>query len=277
MRIRSEGGKVIYNKKMMNKTEIFNAYIVFTNEEDAKKSIELNGHEILGHHLRVNMANRKHDAFSNKGTIFVGNLPFEATEAEIHDFFSPVGKIEYVRKIPKRGIGYVRFDKGVDIVKALKMNDQVLGGRNIRVSRCETKEKQEKKKIFKKDEKTGKFNKQRVKKSHKIKDNVLLSGRSNNNPIIKKIKEKQTAKFNKFSSENQVSKSEIFRRGGQMDQNLKNLNREKTKKKQVFSGTKVDDINMKSKKIKKNKVSKMVKQQKVIVKKLKSAAARTKN
>lgn len=276
MRIRSEGGKVIYNKKMMNKTENFNAYIVYEKEEDAQKSIELNGHEILGHHLRVNMANSKNDAFSNKGTIFVGNVPFEATEAEIHDFFSPVGKIEYVRKIPKRGIAYVRFDKGVDIVKALKMNDQVLGGRNIRVSRCESKQKQEKKKMFKKDEKTGKFNKQRVKKAHKIKDNVLMSGRANNNPIIKKIKDKQTAKFNKFSRDNAVSKSDVFRKGGQMDQNLKNLSREKTKKKQTFSGTKVDDINMKSK-VKKNKATKMEKQQKVIVKKLKSAAARTKS
>lgn len=275
MRIRSEGGKVIYNKKMMNKTENFNAYIVFEKEEDAKNSIELNGHGILGHHLRVNMANSKNDAFSNKGTVFVGNLPFEATEAEIHDFFSPVGKIEYVRKIPKRGIGYVRFDKGVDIVKALKMTDQVLGGRNIRVTRCETKQKQEKNKMFKKDEKTGKFNKQRVKKAHKIKDNVLLSGRANNNPIIKKIKEKQTAKFNKFSRDS-VSKSDVFRKGGQMDQNLRNMSREKTKKKQTFSGTKVDDINQKSK-VKKGKVSKMVKQQKVIVKKLKSAAARTKS
>lgn len=222
------------------------------------------------------MANKKKEAFSNKGTVFVGNLPFESLENDIYNFFTSVGKIEYVRKIPKKGIAYVRFDKGVNIAKALKLTGETFGGRQIRVSRCESQPKQEKKKLFKKDEKTGKVKKQKVKKEHKIKENVLMSGRANNNPIVKKIRENQKGKFNKFSGDNQVSKKEMFRKGGKMDQNAKTMSREKTKKKQTFAGAKVGDIDGKSKKIKKNKVSKSIKEQKVIVKKLKSAASREK-
>jgi RNA recognition motif-containing protein len=264
------------NKKEKKKAEIFLAYIVFENLEDATKSLELNGHEILGHHLRVNMA-KKREAFSNKGTVFVGNLPFEALENDVYDFFKAAGDIQYVRKIPNKGIAYVRYVKSVNIPQVIsRMNGQVFGGRPIRVSKCETKPKQEKKKLFKKNEKSGKIEKAKVKKTHKIKDSVLMSGRANNNPIVKKIRENQKGKFNKFSGDNQVSKKEMFRKGGKMDQKAKNVNREKTKKKTIFAGSKVDDLNMKSKKIKKNKVSKSIKEQKVIVKKLKSAATREK-
>lgn len=57
-----------------------------------------------------------------------------------------------------------------------------------------------------------------------------------------------------------------------MDQNQRDETREKSKKKQKFFGAKVDGID--KIKSKKNKVSKSIKEQKVIAKKLKSAAAR---
>jgi nucleolar protein 12 len=272
VRFRSESGKVLFSKKMKRDVKNFIAYVVFEKEEEAKSSIALNGYKLLSNVLRVNMANNKKEAFSSKGTIFVGNLPFDAPESEIYDYFSQVGEIEYVRKIANKGIAYVCFQKGVNLSHALKLNEKAFKGRNLRISRCESKEKQEKKKMFKKDDKTGKIVKQKVRKPHKMNEDAFVRGRSNNNPIIKKIKDTQKAKFNKFTDANQLSKKELFRRGGKMDQNQRDERREKTSKKQKFFGAKVDGID--KAKSKKAKVSKSIKEQKVIAKKLKSAAAR---
>lgn len=272
IRLRTENGNVIFSKKVKKSCKSFNAYIVFENEDDAKKSVALNGYKLVENHLRVNMANNK-QSFSNKGTIFVGNLPFDALEADIHEYFSQVGDIEYVRKLPKKGIAFVCFKKGVSLANALKLNDNEFQGRKLRVSRSESKDKQERKKLFKKDPKTGKIVKQRVKKPHKLNEK-LLKGRPNiNNPMVKKIKDTQKAKFNKFT-ESDVTKKDLFRRGGKMDKDTRDVNREKSAKKQKFFGSKVDDL--KDKKIKKGKISKNAKQQKVIAKKLKSAAMRAK-
>lgn len=273
IRLRTENGSVIFSKKVKKYCKSFNAYIVFENEDDAKKSVELNGHKLIENHLRVNMANNK-QSFTNKGTIFVGNLPFDSTEADIHEYFSQIGEIEYVRKLPKKGIAFICYKKGVSLVNALKLNDTEFQGRKLRVSRSETKEKQERKKLFKKDPKTGKIIRQKVKKSHKLNDK-LVKGRPNiNNPIVKKIKDSQKAKFNKFT-DSDVTKKELFRRGGKMDKDDREFKREKTDKKQKFFGSKVDDTN--SNKVKKGKITKSAKQQKVFAKKLKSAALRTKS
>jgi nucleolar protein 12 len=272
VRFRSDLGKVLLSKKEKKDCKNFIAYVVFEKEEDANSSIKLNGFKLLDNHLRVNMANNKKETFSNKGTIFVGNLPFDALESEVHEYFSQVGNIEYARKIANKGIAYVCFSKGVNLSIALKLNDKPFKGRRLRISRCESRDKQDKKKLFKKDEKTGRVVKQRVKKAHKLNEEVFMRGKSNNNPIIKKIKESQKAKYNKFTERNQLTKKELFRRGGKMDQNHREENREKGVKKKKFFGAKVDGID--KTKSKKSKVSKSLKEQKVIAKKLKSAAAR---
>lgn len=272
VRFRSESGKVLFSKKVKKDCRNFLAYVVFEKEEDAKKSLVLNEFKLLDNHLRVNMANNKKEAFSSKGTIFVGNLPFDSLESEIHDYFSQVGQIEYVRKIANKGIAYICFHKGVNLSIALKLNDKPFKGRNLRISRCESRDKQDKKKLFKKDSNTGRIVKQKVRKPHKINEDVFVHGRANNNPIIKKIKETQKAKFNKFTDAHQTSKKDLFRRGGKMDQKQRDDSRVKSNKKQKFFGSKVDGIDkMKSKK---SKVSKSIQEQKVIAKKLKSAAAR---
>ncbi|KAG5674951.1 hypothetical protein PVAND_004895 [Polypedilum vanderplanki] len=273
MRFRSETGNVLFAKKNKKNCNNLIAYVVFESESDAKKACQLNGYKLLENHLRVNMANDKKQAFNNKGTIFVGNLSFDTTEEELYDYFSQVGDIEYVRIIPKKGISYVCFKKGVNIIKAIKLDGQEFKGRKLRISRCESKEKQERKKLFKRDEKTGRIVKQKVKKSHKLNDS-FVKGRPNiNNPIIKKIKESQKAKFNKFTDSDQISKKEIFRRGGKIDKDSREIKRDKFKQKQKFFGSKVDDASG-GKKHKKAKVSKTAKQQKVFAKKLKSAAIR---
>lgn len=163
VRMRSETGNVLFSKKNKKSCSSFNAYIVFENIEDAKKSIQLNGCKLKESHLRVNMANDKTRAFQSKGTIFVGNIPFDATEKDVHEIFESCGTINYVRIIPRKGICYVSFNKGgTSIVNALKLNESEFMGRNIRVTRCETKQKQEKKKLYVRDPKTGRKIKLRV-------------------------------------------------------------------------------------------------------------------
>lgn len=98
--------------------------------------------------------------------------------------------------------------------------------------------------------------------------------RTINNPIIKKIKDSQKAKFNKFTeAAAQLGKKDLFRRGGKIDKDNRDLNRTKLKQKKTFFGSKVEDGSG-GKKIKKGKVNKVAKDQKIIAKKLKSAALR---
>lgn len=168
IRMRTETGNILFSKGIKKSCTSFNAYVVFETIEDAKKSLQLNGYKFMENHIRVNLAYDKNSAFKNKGTVFVGNLPFEAKEKEVHDFFGTVGEIEYVRIIPRKGIAYICYKKGVSIVNALKLNDTEFQGRKIRVTRCETKQKQEKKKRYTRDPKTGRRIKLKVRLNLKI-------------------------------------------------------------------------------------------------------------
>lgn len=98
-----------------------------------------------------------------------------------------------------------------------------------------------------------------------------------NNPIVKKIKDSQKAKFNRFTNNEQVSKKDLFRRGGKFDKDNREVNRNKMKQKKAFFGSKVDGdvVSGKKKGVKKGKINKTTKDQKVIAKKLKSAAMRS--
>lgn len=274
LRMRSETGNILFSHKNKKSCTSFNAYVVFETIEDAKKSLQLHGYKLMENHLRVNMANDKQKAFQTKGTVFAGNLPFDATEKEVHAFFGKIGEIDYVRIIPRKGIAYIAYRRGVSIINALKLNESEFQGRNIRVTRYESKPKQEKKKRFTRDPKTGRRIKLRVKKTHKLDENFVKGRGANktiNNPIIKKIRDSQKAKFNKFTDNaNQVSKKDLFRRGGKIEADNRDVNRMKFKQKTKFFGSKVGD----EKKVKKNKISKVAKDQKIIAKKLKSTAMR---
>jgi nucleolin len=74
----------------------------------------------------------------DSGTLYVGNLPFSATKAEIEDLFRPYGTVINVRLVtgPSRrpkGYGFVEMD--VDGAKeALKLNGVDMGGRKLRIN-----------------------------------------------------------------------------------------------------------------------------------------------
>ena len=53
-------------------------------DDEAKQCLELNGTEVEGRHLRVDMAT---PTLNNKRTVFVGNLPFTTDEENLREAF----------------------------------------------------------------------------------------------------------------------------------------------------------------------------------------------
>lgn len=76
-------------------------------------------------------------------SIYVGNLPFTASEDEVRDLFAPFGEVESVRLMTDRetgrprGFGFVKMsaDDADAAIKAL--DGQSFGGRNLRINEAE--------------------------------------------------------------------------------------------------------------------------------------------
>jgi cold-inducible RNA-binding protein len=73
--------------------------------------------------------------------IYVGNLPFQATESDITQAFSGFGPVESVSIITDRdtgrskGFGFVQMTDGADADKAISaLNGTEMGGRNLTVN-----------------------------------------------------------------------------------------------------------------------------------------------
>ncbi len=75
---------------------------------------------------------------SNK--LFVGNLAFSATEADLEEAFAQYGELEEVKVIMdretgrSRGFAFVTFTKKEDAEAALAVDGNDVNGRNVRVS-----------------------------------------------------------------------------------------------------------------------------------------------
>ncbi|KAJ3315952.1 Nucleolar protein 12 [Boothiomyces sp. JEL0838] len=130
-------------KKLHEKRESLNAYIVFKESEAAKKALSLNGAVFMDHHIRVDIAEKKQEKQrDSKRCVFIGNLPFDIADEQVWGFFEGVGEIENVRLIRDRktnvgkGFGYVQFKERASVVLALKLNDNELEGRKLRVTRA---------------------------------------------------------------------------------------------------------------------------------------------
>lgn len=72
--------------------------------------------------------------------LYVGNLPWNTTEDELKEYFSPHGLVQKVRIITdretgrSRGFGFVEFADAASAEKALVEDGQDFGGRALRVS-----------------------------------------------------------------------------------------------------------------------------------------------
>ena len=77
--------------------------------------------------------------------IYVGNLPFSATEDEVRQMFSQYGRVTSVSLITDRetgaprGFGFVEMETGAaEAIQAL--DNQSMGGRNLRVNEAKPRE-----------------------------------------------------------------------------------------------------------------------------------------
>ena len=76
-------------------------------------------------------------------SIFVGNLPFSATEEEISDLFAQFGVVHSARLINDResgrprGFGFVKMDDAEALAAIQALNGSSFGGRNLRINEAE--------------------------------------------------------------------------------------------------------------------------------------------
>mmetsp|Transcript_5012 Transcript_5012/g.12291 ORF Transcript_5012/g.12291 Transcript_5012/m.12291 type:complete len:688 (-) Transcript_5012:35-2098(-) len=139
------------------------AFCVFDSAMAAQKAINKTGEEVLGRKIKVNMAEQADKGKGNKGggkgaieerrpnsgtdkEVFVGNLSFDVTRAEIRQFFEPAGHVVEIRlpgsvgkseeTAAAKGIAFVVFQEPLQADAAVALTGSELKGRalNIRLS-----------------------------------------------------------------------------------------------------------------------------------------------
>lgn len=132
------------NENALNK----NAYIVFEHEECLDKALSKNGSMVNDRCIRVDkvVKSRQQVKDDSKNSIFIGNIPFAATEEEVRAALVQCGEIEYVRLLRDaktnigKGFGYVKFVDSSGVMFAMKIKDNVeVNGRKLRIQRCKSK------------------------------------------------------------------------------------------------------------------------------------------
>ncbi|MDR1545238.1 MAG: RNA-binding protein [Deltaproteobacteria bacterium] len=79
-------------------------------------------------------------------TIYVGNLPFSSTQAEISELFGRFGTVHSVNLISDRetgrprGFGFVEMDPDQALAAIEALNGTELGGRSLRVNEARGRE-----------------------------------------------------------------------------------------------------------------------------------------
>jgi nucleolin len=120
--------------------------------EDADRAIaQFNQTDLNGRLLSVTEARARSQSSPNGGTsasrLFVGNLPYDATAAELKDLFSSVGLVSYVslpveRESGKpRGFAFVEFPDPVHAQEAVRrFHNQLFKGRPLAVNEARARE-----------------------------------------------------------------------------------------------------------------------------------------
>ena len=131
--------------------QTMNAYVVYEEEEAVTKALQANGTQFMDLTLRCDYAdpNKRQPSPSSsppalshpRQTLFVGNLPFSASEEALLSLFTDAGAIRYVRLVRDsqmnvgKGFGFVVFEEESAVKKALAMSGVALEGRVLRLSR----------------------------------------------------------------------------------------------------------------------------------------------
>lgn len=143
----------VKHKQFSDKRKTCNAYIIYTEIESAEKALQLNGHEFMGHMLRVDKALLR----KNDSGVFVGNLTPTVEEMDLHQHFKDCGEIDYIRVVRDRqmnlgkGIAYVVFKESSSIRLALRLNNSTLHDRKLRIKKIEKQPKLKSREVTGKD------------------------------------------------------------------------------------------------------------------------------
>ena len=185
-----------------------NAYIVFDHEECLEKALSKNGVLVNDHHIRVDkiVKSKQQIKDDSKNSIFIGNIPFAATEENIRSALEQCGDIEYVRLLRDaktnigKGFGYVKFVDSSGVMFAMKIKDTVeVNGRKLRIQRCKSKvtlENTKKAKELRAKQKDEAKNNFRGRKS-KSSDKDIFSGKVTKSKNKKFDSDKRPSKRNK--------------------------------------------------------------------------------
>ena len=130
--------RVAKRKQQQISSTTINSYVVFAEEEGARKSLEMNGACVGDRHIRVDMATR--EGHAHERSVFVGGLPYDVDDEQLRVAFEKFGEVESVRVIREqktgvgKGFGFVTFrDKSGVMFSLQNSKSAELNGKKLRV------------------------------------------------------------------------------------------------------------------------------------------------
>jgi nucleolar protein 12 len=149
---------VIQGKINRDVKDTCNAYVVFKNKDTAEKALADNNSIFHGNHLRIDtVSGSTSGVTSTKKSIFVGNIPFDASEEALRQVFAlgisggdeSIVNVRLIRDKAKnvgKGFGYVEFSERSFVKEALALNGTHFENRQLRITKVVNKQKLEEKK-----------------------------------------------------------------------------------------------------------------------------------
>eukprot|EP00768_Dysnectes_brevis_P005815 gnl/Dysnectes_brevis/435_a478_4996.p1 GENE.gnl/Dysnectes_brevis/435_a478_4996~~gnl/Dysnectes_brevis/435_a478_4996.p1 ORF type:complete len:377 (-),score=89.87 gnl/Dysnectes_brevis/435_a478_4996:70-1200(-) len=97
-------------------------FVSYTNEEDAARAVaDLNGSNLDGSNIVVEKAGGGRAKRDNSSRVFIGRLPFEATENSIREVMSEAGTITQLDM--KRGFAFLQYENAEAAERAIRELD----------------------------------------------------------------------------------------------------------------------------------------------------------
>ena len=161
---------IIQGKVNRDVKDTCNAYVVFKEKSSVEKALEDNNCIFHGNHIRIDsVAQANSGIASTKKSVFVGNIPFDASEESLRQVFAlgtsggndGIVNVRIVRDRSKnlgKGFGYVQFSDRSYAKEALALNGTFLDNRQLRIVKVSTKSQLEEKKLRKLEKKQSRKN-----------------------------------------------------------------------------------------------------------------------
>ena len=159
---------VIQGKVNRDVKDTCNAYVVFKNKDSVAKALESNNSIFHGNHLRIDSVSESTSGIaSTKKSVFVGNIPFDASEEALRQIFALgisggdecIINVRLIRDKAKnvgKGFGYIAFSDRSYVKEALALNGTQFESRQLRITKVVNKKQLEEKKQKAMEKKTKK-------------------------------------------------------------------------------------------------------------------------